>query len=292
MARETVPFYKENVWYLVGTQLVTVALAVVPITAVLAGFAIVRFTLAALSVGSDVIVAIVNVLFGLLGIAAVCWLVVGVGAGQIAGVLASTNGKAMPFWELIRESFMARRAIVVALGLFAYGMIVVVGFLAFIVPGLYLLGRGAYLPYVLVRENLGITDAFKRTWFLTRGYWWVTMLRFGWLGLAVSAGSALIAMLLPMQVRGLAGFLWQMLVVSPFAMVFARRMYEAVRDRKAADAEAFHPLSSREKWQVVAIVVLFLIVGGIQSSATMTNVPSIGQPASSQDHVLKTIEFK
>jgi len=269
LIKDLIPFYKANVWYLVAVPIVTSIIAVLPLAGVLVLYAIIAFVAVAAS-GSEVAGIVVNVAFGLVGIAALCWMVIAIGAAQIAAVRASFEGNSVPLSKLVRESFDVKRALNVFGGLFVYGILIMIGLVFFVVPGVYLIVRGTYVPFVLAHENLGITDAIRRSWALTRGYWWATALRFGWFALAATAGSALIALLFSIpaltSVRSVVDFGWQLLVVSPFAIVFCRHMYEQARDRKAQDAEAFHPLTRSEKWQVAGAVVLFLLLGSVQSA--------------------------
>lgn len=270
LVRESVPFYKSNVWYLVALSILMGLVGIVPLVLVLVVYAVLTFVLATSGAGSDALGAVMNVILGLLGVASVLWLIFVSGAAQIATVRAAFDGKSVPLGKLIRGSLDLHRSLRVFGAMVLYGLLVVVGFVLFIVPGVYLVVRGIYLPYALVREDLGVIDAIKRSWALTKGFWWVTALRIGWFSLAAGAGSAVIALLSVTPAMGPVGslldFAWQMIVVSPFAIIFSRRLYEQVRDAKMKDAEAFHPLSSGEKWQVAGVIVLFLLLGSIQSS--------------------------
>lgn len=270
LAKESVPFYKTNVWYLVALSVLMGLLGAVPLVLVLVVYAVITFVLASSGSGSESIGTIMNVVLGLLGLASLLWLIFVSGAAQIATVRAAFDGKSVPLGKLIRGSLDVGRSARVFGAMVLYGLLVMVGFLFLILPGIYLIVRGVYLPYALVREDLAMFEAIKRSWALTKGYWWVTFLRLGWFGLAVGAGSAVIALVTSAPgvppLGGVLDFAWQVLVVSPFAIVFSRRLYEQVRDAKAKDAEAFHPLTSGEKWQVVGVIVLFVVLGSVQSS--------------------------
>lgn len=270
LVKESVPFYKTNVWYLVALSILMGLLGALPLVLVLVVYAVITFVLASSGAGSEALGTVMNIVLGVLGIAAVLWLIFVSGAAQIATVRASFDGKAVPLGTLIRGSLDVNRAARVFGAMVLYGLLVLVGFVFLVIPGIYLVVRGVYLPYALVREDLGVFDAIRRSWALTKGFWWVTALRLGWFALAAGAGSAIIAILAAAPSMGpvssLLDMAWQMLVVSPFAIVFSRRLYEQVRDAKAKDAESFHPMSSSEKWQVAGVIVLFLILGSLQSS--------------------------
>jgi hypothetical protein len=52
------------------------------------------------------------------------------------------------------------------------GLSIVAGFILFIIPGIYIMGRVYLAPYLLVDKNVGITDAIKGSWNLTKGRMW------------------------------------------------------------------------------------------------------------------------
>jgi hypothetical protein len=53
----------------------------------------------------------------------------------------------------------------------AVGLIVIVGLILLIVPGLYFLGRLIMAPFILVDQNTGIREAINRSWDLTKDKW-------------------------------------------------------------------------------------------------------------------------
>lgn len=54
------------------------------------------------------------------------------------------------------------------------GIIAFVGMIFFIIPGIFLLVKFSLIPAVYVKERVGISDAFSRSWHLTANYWWFT----------------------------------------------------------------------------------------------------------------------
>lgn len=58
------------------------------------------------------------------------------------------------------------------LGSLAYGVLVGIGFILFIIPGIYLAVRFAFVPQVIVLEGASIGQAFDRSTELVRGSWW------------------------------------------------------------------------------------------------------------------------
>ena len=70
-------------------------------------------------------------------------------------------------------------------------VLITVGFLLFILPGLVLTGYFFLAPYVLVFENVGGLQALKRSWQLVVGNWW------GVLGRTLFAGLVMILLAWP-----------------------------------------------------------------------------------------------
>jgi hypothetical protein len=272
LVRELVPFYKRRVGYLVILCLVLSLVAMLPLILTFYGFAVFTFGMPDTHP--------VNPLFGLLGPAALVWFAFAMTAYHVATVRASFEESDVPMLKLIRGSFDLLLAVRVFGATMLYGLLTLLGFVLFIFPGVYVVIRGSYLSYALIHENLGVMDAFKRSWAMTRGYWWVTALRFGWLFVASAAGSAVITVigvLIPSPALGavtslLLESVWQIAVVIPFILLFSRRMYEVVRDAKHKDSEAFHPLSSGEKWQVAAVVLFMVAIMGVEYAATPKDV--------------------
>lgn len=54
----------------------------------------------------------------------------------------------------------------------ALGLIIVLGLIALIVPGVILIWRLFLAPYILLDQNTGIKESIKRSWHMTSGYAW------------------------------------------------------------------------------------------------------------------------
>ncbi len=50
------------------------------------------------------------------------------------------------------------------------GLIVIIGFIFFIVPGIFLACKLAFVPYIVVDRKLDVIEAIKESWNLTDGY--------------------------------------------------------------------------------------------------------------------------
>ncbi len=53
----------------------------------------------------------------------------------------------------------------------ASGILIVIGFIALIIPGLFLMGRLLLAPYVAMNEGLGVGGSLKKSWALSSGHW-------------------------------------------------------------------------------------------------------------------------
>jgi uncharacterized membrane protein len=56
------------------------------------------------------------------------------------------------------------------------GIIVCVGFIFLIIPGIYLACKLAFVPYLVMDKKLQVIDALKVTWKMTDGYFWQVFL--------------------------------------------------------------------------------------------------------------------
>lgn len=72
-------------------------------------------------------------------------------------------------WEEFRSNFLWLRLIGLIL---LMALILVVGFVALILPGIYLIGRIALAPYILVDQNTKVFEAVEKSWHLTRDRMW------------------------------------------------------------------------------------------------------------------------
>ena len=75
------------------------------------------------------------------------------------------------YWQAVLASFLM-------------GLIVTVGFILLIVPGIYLACKLAFTPYLVVDRKMGATDAMRESWQMTRGHGWKVFL-IGLLGIPI-----------------------------------------------------------------------------------------------------------
>jgi hypothetical protein len=114
-------------------------------------------------------------------------------------------------------------------------IIVFIGFVLFVIPGIYLLIRFAFVDPVVVLERKGVGEALVRSWTLVQGAWWrvfgIGLLVFVLLGLASGALSAALGSILPPRAAGAIGILIS-IVVQPIAVSVLVLLYYDVRLRR------------------------------------------------------------
>lgn len=111
-----------------------------------------------LTAGSGILVAILGVLSIILGLMA-----------PILELRAAQNKKVnlSDIWSELTDKWLKLIAVFILTGL-----IIVVGLVALIIPGLYLMGRLLISPYVLIDQNTGVIEALNRSWEMTKGWTW------------------------------------------------------------------------------------------------------------------------
>ncbi len=138
--------------------------------------------------------------------------------------IASVKGQKVEFSEAFNKAkpFVLR---FVGLGLLAT-LIVGIGLILFIVPGLLAFFFLSYAAYVLVDKNTGIVDALKASYELAKEYWKVT------LGLFIVNAAVTAVGYFPL-IGGIASFVLSIAYFCLGAMV-----YVAIAGKKTAVAEA------------------------------------------------------
>lgn len=98
-----------------------------------------------------------------------------------------TRGKEVRVEQLFSEYLLSPRYLGASI---AYFIMIFVGFLLFIIPGIYLSIKYGYYGYAMVDRRLSITDSFKLSAQITEGYKWQLLL----LGLAY-AGLVIVSII-------------------------------------------------------------------------------------------------
>ena len=152
----------------------------------------------------------VTLLLSILATSAVYYYLGDETAGRPAGLKAAAKA-GLEFWS---RMFVTR---------FVVGVVLIVGFLLLVVPGIYLAVRLAVAEPLILAEEVAGLDAMRRSWDLTKGKFWRVL---GWLvvgslpPLAVAAVIALPFMFLqelkewPVQAAGIC------LMMTPMTFLF------------------------------------------------------------------------
>jgi hypothetical protein len=119
------------------------------------------------------------------------------------------------------------------------GILVTVGFVLLVIPGIYLSVAFVAAVPVLVVENLRGGAALTRSRELTKGRWWPTLGVVVIAGVPVAVGSVVIGLILRLNgsvsgaalAAGVAGFIAQVLL-APFAIAVSVAIYLDLRGRK------------------------------------------------------------
>jgi hypothetical protein len=106
----------------------------------------------------------------LLGIAFTVVAVLRFAAATVYLQVASREGRSVTAVAAINEAAKRNYSKFVLASL-ATGLLVLIGLVLLIVPGLYLVGRITLAPIIAMVEGLGVQASLKRSWELTEGHW-------------------------------------------------------------------------------------------------------------------------
>ena len=119
------------------------------------------------------------------------------------------------------------------------GLGIALGFVALIVPGLFLAARWSLVTPVVVLEKLGATDALRRSWELVRGQTWTVLgvvLLTLLLALVAHGVFAAVFLFLPNFLRNWIGGVIANSIVTPFVALAWTTMYFHLRGAKPVEA--------------------------------------------------------
>lgn len=198
---------KRNFWTLVGITLVL-------LVAQMLGSAFTAEAGPGSALGAlDGILATVGGLYSVLFLAPLS-------VGAYLAFLHAVRGREPAFDDLLAGF---RRYVDVVVGMFLVSVIVAVGFVLLVVPGVIAFVRLSFTPLLLVDREMGPVEAIKASWEHTRGYGWSLF------GLAL-AGLAIVAV-------GFLALLVGALVAIPWVLAAYAAYYHDVLDRPTTPAE-------------------------------------------------------
>lgn len=111
-----------------------------------------------------------------------------------------------------------------------YGLIVMIGFILCIIPGIYFGIKYHFYGYIIIEQDAGVIDSLKLSWDITKGAWWDLFLLFILLWLITLAGVILCGV-------GLL-FAWPIVIM---AIVYAYKRILDIAPRATAPVEMGPP---------------------------------------------------
>lgn len=93
--------------------------------------------------------------------------------GSMKITLDLYDGKPLNFSTLYSHSNLILRFLGASI---LYGFMVAVGFIFFIIPGIYLAIKYQFFSYLIVDKNMGIMDSFKKSEDMTQGVKWTLLI--------------------------------------------------------------------------------------------------------------------
>lgn len=89
--------------------------------------------------------------------------------GYLKFLLKFTSGTGADASDLLSHTNLFWRYIFAVI---LYGLVVLLGLVLLIIPGIYLAIRFAFVPIILIDKEIGIKEAFRRSTEITKGYKW------------------------------------------------------------------------------------------------------------------------
>jgi hypothetical protein len=102
-------------------------------------------------------------------------------------------------------------------------LVLILGYILLIIPGIYLTVRLSFIYYAVIIENRSATDAFARSWSLTKGFWWQIFWAFFILGLVIGLPARIVGAILgssnPIFSQLVGGFIG--LLIGPIISIYS-----------------------------------------------------------------------
>lgn len=119
-------------------------------------------------VANSIIAVVLTIVFAvtIIGILAIpaLW------GGYIKSIIDVNNGEQLQIGKFISPGFNKFGAMLGASLISVIG--IGLGLICFVIPGIYLMVRWVFVPYLIMNENLEISDAFRVSGQLVNGRWW------------------------------------------------------------------------------------------------------------------------
>lgn len=112
---------------------------------------------------------------------------------------------------LKRISFRLKTYLNLLLSFIVLPIIIIIGLILFVAPGVYLTGRLFPVYYLIIDRNLNFHQALKESWKITKGIGWKLVWRLFLLGLIMISPfilmSGITSLLVKLSIKGIAGLL-------------------------------------------------------------------------------------
>jgi hypothetical protein len=69
-------------------------------------------------------------------------------------------------------NLLIRRFIFILIGCILYYIVVILGLIALIIPGIFFFIKFGFINYLILLDNERIINSFKKSWQITQGNWW------------------------------------------------------------------------------------------------------------------------
>lgn len=154
------------------------------------------------------------------------------------------------------------------------GIIVMGGYLLFIIPGIIFAVWFSLALYIVIAEGLGGMNAILKSKEYVRGYWWEVFWRFIFIGLVIF-GINIIVMLMGLVIPVLPNLL--MIFVTPLTIIYSFLVYKNLKAIKEAKGEIKSEFSSGEKIKFIlaGLAGIILVFGFIFGSIVLVSLNSV-----------------
>lgn len=183
-----------------------------------------------------------------------------------------------------------------------FGIMIVIAFILFFVPGIILLVFLSFSLFALTLENSGLVASFKRSIQLVKGFWWTVFARFLVLSIIVIIVSIIsnlltdsatelfkisgkeIYSIIPMIILGILIYIVSFIInffISAISLIYNFLLYKRVKEIKDSNAESKDSMPTSRKiglgiligviFIITIATVILVIVWSLMSQLNMNN---------------------
>lgn len=137
-----------------------------------------------------------------------------IGLGFIRFLLNLIDGKKYSLEDLFRGANSFYHYLYFAVGTFLYGVLVTLGSILFIIPGIIMMIGFYFVQYILAEEKAGIFESFKQSWEMTKGNRWKIL----WL----------LILILLFNILGALALIIGLFITIPVSYIIGARLYRTL----------------------------------------------------------------